>query len=102
MGAAAVKREKEKEETMNNAKIKRAAAMVRFENLETRRLFAVAVDASGVLTVDGTADNDTITVGLKAGDSATYVVTTNGAAEEIAVADVTGGIRISGGDGDDS
>ena len=77
-----------------------------FQQLEERRLLSAAVEA-GILTVVGTDANDTITVGLNATDNTKLDVNVNGTVSSFALlnADTTAaitGIKISGGNGNDS
>src|SRR4051794_18817326 len=80
------------------------AALV--EALEGRRLLSAAppplpaVDAGGVLQVAGTKKSDVIVVAV---DTAAGMVnvTVNGVKTQVSLASVTGGVRVSAGNGND-
>src|SRR4051812_43149644 len=69
------------------------------ETLEDRRLLSASL-ASGLLTVTGTRKSDNIVLAVNA-DKTKLVVTTNGTAEEFAIADITAGVKVLGGNGKD-
>ena len=71
------------------------------ELLESRRLLSAAIDSAGTLAITGTNQADELSISLKNGDSSTVVVSENGQTSEFKLSDVTGGVMISGGDGDD-
>jgi Ca2+-binding RTX toxin-like protein len=57
------------------------------ENLESRRLLSASL-VNGVLTVEGTTGNDTISISNKAGDFSHFTVTINGTAEDFLRSDL--------------
>jgi Ca2+-binding RTX toxin-like protein len=78
------------------------------QSLESRTLFAAnpvgtAVITDGMLDVTGTNRSDEIHVAVNASDATKLDVTINGApALQFNLADVTAGIRVSGGNGSDT
>lgn len=79
----------------------RACAFFAVDALESRRLLTSAVDASGLLSVDGTAGNDDIAVAVS---NNVLTVTLNSVSDgtfDLSVTPITG-IQINGLDGDDS
>ena len=78
-----------------------------FESLETRALFAAdpigsAVLDAGALVVSGTRRSDEIRLSLNAADATRLDVVINGGdAVSFALADITAGIRVDGGNGGD-
>src|SRR5438093_970568 len=74
---------------------------IHLEALEQRRLLSAAINNQGTLVIDGTNNDDYLTVSLKSGDPTTLVVFDNGNSQEFAVADVTNGISFNGANGDD-
>src|ERR1043165_1436390 len=91
---------------MNYLQLRNAVELAHFEMLESRRLLSAgaAIDSNGVLQVSGESGHaaDSIVVSLKAGDSTKFVVDQNGTQTEFNVADVTGGINLKGGSGNDT
>ena len=75
------------------------------EALESRRLFAAlasaAVDFEGTLVVHGSGRADYIAISLNPGTSEVLDVNLNGNVISFAVAQVTNGIRVDGGRGND-
>jgi len=79
----------------------RVCAFFGVDALESRRLLTSAVDASGLLSVDGTAGNDDIALAVS---NNVLTVTLNSVADgtfDLSVTPITG-IQINGMDGDDS
>jgi len=74
---------------------------VHVETLEQRRLLSAAINSQGTLVIDGTNNNDYLTVSLKSGDATKLVVFDNGNSQEFAIASVTNGISFNGANGDD-
>jgi Ca2+-binding RTX toxin-like protein len=76
-----------------------------FESLEARQLLsavpAAVMNAAGFLRIIGTRNDDTVVMGLRAGDASTLDVTVNGTTKSFAVADIKLAL-IVGGNGNDT
>jgi Ca2+-binding RTX toxin-like protein len=79
------------------------------ENLESRRLFAVSAGGTATidestprLDVEGTRRADTINVSLNAGTGQIDVVINGGAVQSFNLAQISAGVRIDGGKGNDT
>src|SRR5438874_2289730 len=74
-------------------------AVFGLDALEPRRLLASTLDGSGLLTVDGTAGNDDISIAVS---NNSLTVSLNGGNDGTFAADQVTSIEVSGLDGDDS
>jgi len=70
------------------------------QTLEQRLVLASIVN--GVLEIGGTGGADTITMSLGSADKLTLIVKTNKGVESFNVSEITNGIRVRAGDGNDS
>src|SRR5437763_6999889 len=69
------------------------------ENLESRQLLSASL-VSGVLTVKGTSNEDSVVVSLKSGDATHLEVNVNGTVNDFDISSVTK-VVVYGGDGND-
>jgi Ca2+-binding RTX toxin-like protein len=78
-----------------------AAIPMQLEPMEPRRLLSAAINGHGVLYIQGTSGDDTITVFLKKGDPSKIVARVNNTFSEFDRSDVTRSIGLIGGAGND-
>src|SRR4051794_36041631 len=76
------------------------ASLVSFESLEGRKLLSASL-VKGVLTIEGTRHGDKMEISLVHDDPMHVEVRVNDHVDNFAVADITRGIDMSGGNGSD-